>query len=85
MTPFAGEGANLAMLDAYELAQFILQNPSDLDAAVKAFEEGLFERTKEAAQNTKDNLDKMFSTNAPMGMVEFFKSLGPPEVSNSTN
>jgi 2-polyprenyl-6-methoxyphenol hydroxylase-like FAD-dependent oxidoreductase len=35
MTPFAGEGVNIAMVDAMELAHAIIKQPGDLATAVK--------------------------------------------------
>jgi 2-polyprenyl-6-methoxyphenol hydroxylase-like FAD-dependent oxidoreductase len=62
MTPFAGEGVNLAMKDAMELARAIIgsMKEGDLDDRVKGFEEEMFERATRFQQETKDNLDGFF-------------------------
>ncbi|GKZ37708.1 hypothetical protein AbraIFM66950_009390 [Aspergillus brasiliensis] len=50
MTPFAGEGVNTAMFDAFELAQAIISCPHDLDKATQMYERGLFSRATKVQQ-----------------------------------
>jgi 2-polyprenyl-6-methoxyphenol hydroxylase-like FAD-dependent oxidoreductase len=68
MSPFAGEGANLAMLDAARLAQAVAGHP-DLDAAVGAHERAMFPRAA-AAAGSAANLEAAFRADAPHGMLE---------------
>jgi len=68
MTPFAGEGVNMAMQDAMELAQAIINSPEDLGKAVKQYEEAMFPRAREVMQNTWDSLQVRF---APGGIASF--------------
>jgi len=68
MTPFAGEGVNMAMQDAMELAQAIINSPDDLGKAAKEYEEAMFPRAREAMQQTWDNLQARF---APGGIARF--------------
>jgi len=75
MTPFAGQGANLAMIDGCDLAELIVKK--DLSAAVKEFEEIMFPRAAKAASRTASNIKMMFAENAPQEMVDFFKSVIP--------
>jgi 2-polyprenyl-6-methoxyphenol hydroxylase-like FAD-dependent oxidoreductase len=50
MTPFAGEGVNIAMVDAMELAHAIIKQPGDLATAVKVYETAMWPRAKTACQ-----------------------------------
>ncbi|KAF7593910.1 hypothetical protein BBP40_010612 [Aspergillus hancockii] len=52
MTPFAGEGVNTAMYDAFELAQAIIANPDDLQRATQVYEQGLFTRATRVQQTS---------------------------------
>ena len=56
MTPFAGEGANLAMLDAAELALAIV-DCKDLDQAIHQYEQKMYIRSNAAATETFQNLN----------------------------
>jgi 2-polyprenyl-6-methoxyphenol hydroxylase-like FAD-dependent oxidoreductase len=46
-----GEGANLAMLDGAELGQAIAGNPGDIEAALDAYEQAMFPRSKAIAED----------------------------------
>jgi len=74
MSPFAGEGANLAMYDAAELAQALIANPDDREAALSAYESALFPRSTKSAGIAARNLARFFDDNAPRSTVELFKS-----------
>ncbi|GHJ28403.1 oxidoreductase [Streptomyces hygroscopicus subsp. sporocinereus] len=76
MSPFAGEGANLAMLDGAELALTIAAHPGDTEAALAAYEEALFPRSEESAAESAANLDAMFGERGLEQMVALFTS-GP--------
>ncbi|MBD7996374.1 FAD-dependent monooxygenase [Arthrobacter sp. Sa2CUA1] len=76
MSPFAGEGANLAMFDAAELALAIAAHPGDTEAALAAYEAELFPRSEEAASESAQSLDMLFRKGSPQPLVEFFQSVG---------
>lgn len=76
MSPFTGEGANLAMFDGAELGLAIAAHPGDTEAALTAYEEALFPRSEASATESADNLDHMFGEHGLEYMIEFFTT-GP--------
>ncbi|MFJ2042837.1 FAD-dependent oxidoreductase [Paenibacillus taichungensis] len=74
MSPFAGAGANLAMLDAAELANSII-NHADLDKAVQEYETKMFEYAAETATVTQSNMELFFSDNAIEALCELMSEL----------
>ena len=77
MSPFAGEGANLAMYDGAELGQAIAADPGDVETALTAYEKGLFPRSASAAAETDRNLKLFFDENSPQGLVDLFTDYRP--------
>jgi 2-polyprenyl-6-methoxyphenol hydroxylase-like FAD-dependent oxidoreductase len=64
MTPFAGVGVNLALTDAYELAQAIIgSTKANLDGQIRDFELSMFKRSEKYAQKTWQGLEGHFSKN----------------------
>lgn len=75
MSPFAGEGANLAMLDATELGLAIASHGADLEAALAEYEAALFPRSAEAARQSAFGLETCINADAPRGLVAFFQAM----------
>ncbi|WP_210587053.1 NAD(P)/FAD-dependent oxidoreductase [Streptomyces sp. GESEQ-35] len=72
MSPFAGEGANLAMLDGAELGLALAAHPTDVEAALAAYEEKLFPRSATSAAESADNGALLFRADAPQGLLDMF-------------
>lgn len=93
MTPFAGEGVNLAMWDALDLASAISeawaargQDGSEFGEALapllRRFEEGMFARAQEKAEESWRNRELMFAEDgarALAGLMRSFYEAGPPQ------
>ncbi|MEV7502317.1 NAD(P)/FAD-dependent oxidoreductase [Streptomyces sp. NPDC093018] len=71
MSPFAGEGANLAMYDGADLAGKLVEEP-DVEAALTAYEERLFPRGRDAADRSANNLEVFFGQEAPQSVAALF-------------
>ncbi|CAF0993749.1 unnamed protein product [Didymodactylos carnosus] len=75
MSPFAGEGVNLAILDATELALAII-SADDLKQAIHNYEQKMFSRAAKAADESSTNLDLFISSgNAAKIEADLFKKL----------
>ena len=73
MPPFAGEGANMAMLDALELSEHLTsEKHNSLLEAISEYEINMRKKASLAAQESLQNGEKMHSENALEKMLEFF-------------
>jgi len=70
MSPFAGEGVNMALYDAYLLAE-TFKNFNNLTEVLKVYEQQMFEITKIHAKESQDNLEIFFSENGAEKMTQF--------------
>ncbi len=73
MPPFAGEGVNMAMLDALELSECVTSGKyGTLQKAICSYEINMRKRAAIAAQESLENGEKMHSEKALHTMLDFF-------------
>ncbi len=73
MPPFAGEGANMAMLDALELSQYLTGNGCNtLQEAISLYENSMRQRAATATKESLENGELMHSETSLKRMLEFF-------------
>lgn len=75
MPPFAGEGVNMAMLDALELSETLTSSQCNtIESAISEYETNMFKRASKIAQESLENGERMHSENALTTMLDFFNS-----------
>jgi 2-polyprenyl-6-methoxyphenol hydroxylase-like FAD-dependent oxidoreductase len=78
MSPFAGEGANLAMFDGSELGQAIAAHPG-VEAALAEYEQALFPRSAQFAAESDRNHKLIFGDDTPGGLLKLLTGQEPTE------
>lgn len=75
MPPFAGEGVNMAMLDALELSE-ALTDPAfaDIQTAIASYEKGMLKRFSKIGQGTLFNTEWMHQPDALDDMLTMFST-----------
>ena len=75
MPPYAGEGVNMAMLDALVLSKLLLgeRGPS---AAIAAYEAEMFARMHDMTMDTMVNTEMFYAPDAADRVVALFRSFG---------
>jgi 2-polyprenyl-6-methoxyphenol hydroxylase-like FAD-dependent oxidoreductase len=79
MSPFAGEGANLAMFDGAELGKAIAADPQDVEAALAEYEQALFPRSAQFAAESDRNHKLLFGDNTPESLLKLLTGQEPAE------
>ncbi|MDR5817313.1 NAD(P)/FAD-dependent oxidoreductase [Caballeronia sp. LZ033] len=72
MSPFAGEGANLAIQDGAALGLALCEHRDNIEKALEAYENALFSRSAAFADRTARNHERFFGEHAPQSVVELF-------------
>ncbi len=73
MPPYAGEGVNMAMQDAYELAECLTDGKSeDVQTALSCYEKQMQKRASEITKITLDNTVLMHSPKAIENLMKMF-------------
>jgi 2-polyprenyl-6-methoxyphenol hydroxylase-like FAD-dependent oxidoreductase len=78
MPPYAGEGVNMAMLDALVLSKFLLSEDTPCDA-IAAYEAEMFSRMRSITADTMVNTEMFYAPDACERVVALFRSFGRAE------
>ena len=76
--PYAGEGVNMAMLDALVLSKFLLSEDT-LGDAIAAYEAEMFARMRSMTADTMINTEMFYAPDASHRVVALFRSFGGGE------
>jgi 2-polyprenyl-6-methoxyphenol hydroxylase-like FAD-dependent oxidoreductase len=79
MPPYAGEGVNMAMLDALVLSRKLSGEP-DAASAIAAYEAEMFARMQHMTEDTMLNTGMFYAPDAADRVVSLFRSFGGSEV-----
>ena len=73
MPPYAGEGVNMAMLDALQLSESLTsENFTNSTTAIAAYEQQMFTRFAEVGQDTLNNTELMHSPGGLQKLLKMF-------------
>ena len=78
MPPYAGEGVNMAMLDALVLSRQ-LSGEADSAGAIAAYEAEMFARMRQMTEDTMLNTEMFYAPDASDRVVNLFRSFGGRE------
>ncbi len=78
MPPYAGEGVNMAMLDALVLSKLLLSEDSS-SAAIATYEAEMFARMQHMTADTMTNTEMFYAPDAADRVVALFRSFGAAE------
>ena len=78
MPPYAGEGVNMAMLDALVLSRLLLSQDTSSDA-IAAYEAEMFARMRHMTEDTMVNTEMFYAPDASDRVVALFRSFGAAE------
>ncbi|WP_184360620.1 NAD(P)/FAD-dependent oxidoreductase [Rhizobium sp. BK602] len=73
MSPFGGDGVNVAMLDAAELARHLLES-DDWEKAVRTYEADMFERVIEPAEHAAEAVATELSHLEAEPLLQFYRA-----------
>jgi len=79
MPPYAGEGVNMAMLDALVLSKFLLSETMP-SGAIAAYEAEMFARMQRMTADTMVNTEMFYAPDASDRVVALFRSFSGAEV-----
>jgi 2-polyprenyl-6-methoxyphenol hydroxylase-like FAD-dependent oxidoreductase len=78
MPPYAGEGVNMAMLDALELSKLLLSERSSPEA-IAEYEAQMFDRMRHMTADTMANTEMFYAPDAAERVTAMFRSFGRNE------
>jgi 2-polyprenyl-6-methoxyphenol hydroxylase-like FAD-dependent oxidoreductase len=78
MPPYAGEGVNMAMLDALTLSKLLLSEESS-SGAIATYETEMFTRMQDMTADTMANTEMFYAPDASDRVVALFRSFGVAE------
>jgi 2-polyprenyl-6-methoxyphenol hydroxylase-like FAD-dependent oxidoreductase len=78
MPPYAGEGVNMAMLDALVLSKLFLSEESS-SAAIAKYEAEMLARMQHMTADTLANTEMFYAPDASNRVVALFRSFGGAE------